>query len=156
MLRPALARETVGGLDPELLQALVAAQTTPSNQRNVRAVLVHFIKYAKTHLLLQGIKVAWPTTFEVTGKVRSRRTRYSMEDAARTYIAAGTLGRRGAAVRWMMLTACRRTEAAKMSRKALALDDAVLGPNWLQSVKLPHNHEAHRVPLSPPAVALAR
>jgi integrase len=74
---------------------------------------------------------------------------------ART-IRAETLGRRGAMVRCMLLTGCKRSEAASMEWAHLRLHDAVLGPHWEQPGRLTKSKEPHRVPLSAPGLAMLR
>jgi integrase len=66
------------------------------------------------------------------------------------------MGRRGALVRWILLKACRRVEAQFVEWGHVHLDDAVIGPYWQQPAHLTKTDTPHRVPLSPPAVALLR
>jgi integrase len=92
----------------------------------------------------------------VAGKVRSRSHRYTLAEAARIWVAAGDLGRRGALLRFMLLTGCRRAEAQLVEWAHLVLEDPVVGPHWNQPAPLTKNRKPHRVPLVPAAVALLR
>ncbi len=155
-IRPELADQTAGGLGPERFQAMVLLQPTVNRARNLRNALARFTKWANAEMTRRGTGVGWPTAFKVEGRPRSRRHRFAVEEAARLWIGAGALGRRGAMVRCMLLTGCRRSEAASMEWPHLRLDDPVLGPHWEQPGRLTKNKEPRRVPLSAPAVALLR
>ncbi|MFH5923805.1 tyrosine-type recombinase/integrase [Roseomonas xinghualingensis] len=154
ILRPAIGKATVGSLDPLCFQALIEVQTSVSTARNLRNLLVRFIRFTRARLVLQGITVHWPASFEVAARPVSRSFRFSLEETARIWIAAGALGRRGALVRFMLLTGCRRIEAQKVQRAHLVLNDPTNGPYWAQPSHLVKNSLFHRVPLSGPAVAL--
>lgn len=155
-VRPQLKNETVASFDPNRLQALIHLQTSHSVANNVRAVLVRFVRFANAEMTTRGLPLAWPTRFEVPGKGRVRSSQFTVEQAARIWITAGRLGRRGALIRFMLLTACRRVEAQKVQWDHIVLDDPITGPNWRQPAHLTKNHQPHRVPLSEPAVALLR
>lgn len=156
LLRPAIKNETAGGFDPDRWQALIDVQTSPSTARNLRALIVRLIRFTNTRFVLQGVSVRWPTKFDLSLKGRSREHRFTIEEAAALWIGAGTLGRRGAMVRFMLLTGCRRIEAQKATWQQIHLDDAVLGAHWQQPSAMTKTKVAHRVPLAPPAVALLR
>ncbi|MDI3308355.1 MAG: integrase family protein [Acetobacteraceae bacterium] len=156
LLRPAIGAETVGTLDPARFQAILHLQPSVSTARNLRNLLVRFIGFARATLIQQGISVEWPTQFEVRGRPGSRDHRFTLAEAARIWIAAPALGRRGAMIRFMLLTGCRRIEAQRVEWSHLVLEDPVIGPHWLQPAALTKNNLPHRVPLSPPAVALLR
>jgi integrase len=157
LLRPAVGDATAGMLDPDRFQALLHLQTSVSTARNLRNLLVRFVKHANAEMVRRGVPgVRWPTKFEVEGRPRSRSDRYTLEQAAKLWIGAGALGRRGALVRFMLLTGCRRIEAQRAGWDHVVLDDAVLGAHWNQPSSLTKNHLPHRVPLSEPAVALLR
>jgi integrase len=118
--------------------------------------MVRFVKLANAEMTWRGIPVRWPSAFEVNGRPRSRAHRFSLAEVAKLWLAAGALGRRGALIRWMLLTGCRRIEAQKVEWSHIHLDDAQRGPHWVQPAHLTKNHLAHAVPLSAPAVALLR
>ncbi len=155
-IRPDLAGATAGGLDPKRFQAMVSLQPNVNHARNLRSALVRFTKWANAEMTRRGVGVEWPTAFTVTGRPRTRSHRFTVEEAARLWIAAGGLGRRGALVRLMLLTGCRRGEAASAAWPHVALEDPVLGPHWSQPGELTKNGLPHRVPLSAPTVALLR
>jgi len=155
-IRPEIGTERAGKLDPERFQALVLLQPTVNHARNLRNALARFTKWANAETTRRGAPLKWPTAFAVEGRPRSRKHRFTIEEAARLWIGAGTLGRRGAMVRCMLLTACRRSEAASMEWAHLRLHDAVLGPYWEQPGRLTKSKEPHRVPLAAPGVAMLR
>jgi integrase len=155
-IRPEIGTERAGKLDPERFQALVLLQPTVNHARNLRNALARFTKWANAETTRRGAPLKWPTAFAVEGRPRSRKHRFTIEEAARLWIGAGTLGRRGAMVRCMLLTACRRSEAASMEWAHLRLRDAVLGPYWEQPGRLTKSKEPHRVPLAAPGVAMLR
>jgi integrase len=155
-LRPEIGSLSVAGLNPELFQALVLLQGSPSAARNLRATIVRFVKFANADMVRRGLTTRWPTQFAVEGTARSRTNLYTLEEAARIWIAAGTMGRRGALIRWLLLTGCRRIEAQKVEWSHVRIDDPELGPFWEQPGRLTKNGKVHRVPLSVPAVALLR
>lgn len=160
IVRPALKDESAGELDPRRFQAIVnrQAETSVSTARNVRSLLVRFTRLSNDRFTMDKVAIEWPTTFvlKLKGRVRSRAHRFTIDEAAALWIAAGDLGRRGALVRFMLLTACRRIEAQKVAWDHIELDDPIIGANWQQPPHLTKNKLAHRVPLSPPAVALLR
>lgn len=127
-----------------------------NHARSLRSALVRFTKWANAEMTRRGVPVRWPVAFKVEGRPRSREHRFTLEEAARLWIAAGALGRRGALVRWMLLTGCRRGDAAHMAWEHLRPNDPVLGPHWEQPQRSTKNRRSHRVPLSAPAVALVR
>jgi integrase len=104
------------------------------------------------------VALRWPVAYRLhlRGRIRSRDHRYSLDEAAALWIAAGQMGRRGALVRFLLLTACRRIEAQHVERSHLILDDPVIGPHWQQPAHLTKTDQPHRVPLAPAAVALLR
>jgi len=153
-LRPAIGADTVASLDPRRFQALIRSLVSPSNARNLRAALVRFITWANDRMTLQGVGVEWPTGFKVHGRSIPREHRFDLDEAARIWVAAGALGRRGALIRWMLLTGCRRSEAQTVQWSHIVHEDPVRGAHWQQPPRLTKNRQAHRVPLSPPAVAL--
>jgi integrase len=155
-LRPAIGAQTVGAFAPERLQALIDTQPSVNTARNLRNLVARVAKAVNTQLVLAGIPIRWPTAFTVTGKPRSRDHRFSIEQAAGLWLAAGALGRRGALVRFLMLTGCRRVEAQKVEWAHLVLEDPVKGAYWQQPSRLVKNRVPHQVPLSAPAVALLR
>jgi integrase len=124
-IRPEIGTERAGKLNPERFQALVL-------------------------LLGAGLPLKSPMAFAVKGRRRSRKHRFTMEEATRLWIGVGTLGRRGAMVRCMLLTECRRGEAASMEWAHLRLHDAVLVPVMGAPRRLTKSKEPHRVPLSAP------
>ena len=149
---PALGGATVREVGGERLQALIGVQTSLSTARNLRNLLARFTRFSNDRFVLRGIPVRWPTRFEVNGRPRSRDHRYTLEEMRRLWDAAGGLGRRGALLRFMMLTGCRRIEAQKVEWDHLRLDEA----RWEQPGHLTKNSKPHRVPLSGPAIALLR
>ncbi|MBB3898579.1 tyrosine-type recombinase/integrase [Roseococcus suduntuyensis] len=155
VVRPLIGAAELGAFDPDQLQACIDS-ARPGDRRNVRALVVRFVKHARTELRAQGVKVAWPTRFEVEVKSQPRWERYTLDEMARIWIAAGALGRRGALVRFLMLTGCRRSEAALAAWDDLVLEDAVLGPHWNQPAARTKTRRPYRVALSAPAVALLR
>ena len=157
VLRPEIGGTTAGTLDPERFQALIDLRSSSrSAANNLRAAIVRFVKFANAEMVRRGAPVRWPTRYAVHGKARSRDSRFTIEEAARLWIAAGKLGRRGAMVRLMILTGCRRAEAQRVQWGHVVLEDPVLGAYWQQPGHLTKNHQPHRVPLSGPAVALLR
>lgn len=155
-LRPEVGGATVGDFDPERLQALIHREASLSTARNLRNLLVRVARHVNAEMVGRGLPVRWPTRFEVAGSPRYRSHRYTLGEVARLWIGAGTLGRRGAMLRFMLLTGCRRIEAQRVEWSHIRLDDPVLGAHWLQPGERTKNHLPHRVPLSPPAVALLR
>ena len=155
-LRPEIEAETIGSLNPDRFGALIALQPSPNMARNVRTVVIRFCRYANAEMTRRGLSVRWPTTFEVTGRPRRRTHRYRLDEAAALWIAAGTMGRRGAMLRFMLLTGCRSIEARRATWPQTELDDPVVGPHWLQPAEMTKTDQPHRVPLAPPAIALLR
>jgi hypothetical protein len=102
-IRPEIGTERAGKLDPERFQALVLLQPTVNHARNLRNALARFTKWANAETTRRGAPLKWPTAFAVEGRPRSRKHRFTIEEAARLWIGAGTLGRRGAMVRCMLL-----------------------------------------------------
>lgn len=156
VLRPAIGGDTVGQFDPAKLQALLFRQPSVYVARNLRNLIASFVRHANAELALRGLAVRWPTRFEVAGRITPRSDRYTLEEAARIWIGAGRLGRRGAMLRFMLLTGCRLIEARTAEWGHLRLDDPVLGPYWEQPAHLTKNGKPHRVPLASPLVALLR
>ncbi len=156
VLRPALGEMTIGGFDTAIFQALVASQGSVSKARQLRNTIMRFIAHATTQLTLQGITVSWPDRLKVKGQPGKRWDRYSLDQMAAIWLACDSLGRRGALVRLLILTGARRSEAARLRRDDLALDDPNLGAHWIQRGQTTKNRKEHRVPLSPPAVAMLR
>lgn len=156
ILRPAIGGHGVGDLTGELLQALIEAQTSASTAGNLRSLIVQFVRLSRAQLALEGIKVSWPVFYELTQSRRSRTDYYTLGEAARIWIAAGGMGRRGALIRFLLLTGGRKTETAGARWAAVDFDDPILGPYWRLKGRQTKNNLPHRVPLSPPAVALLR
>lgn len=156
LLRPEIGGATIGSLDPGRFQALLSLQTSISTARNLRNLMVRFTKLANAEMIRRGLPMRWPTSFEVDGRPRSRAHRFTLPEVAKLWIAAGALGRRGALIRWMLLTGCRRNEAQKVEWGHIHLDHPQRGPHWVQPPHLTKNHLPHGVPLSAPAVALLR
>lgn len=160
ILRPAIGHLPVGDLDPERLQALINlhAERSPSTARNLRSLIARFAAHANDRAALAGIPLKLPTsyTLKLRGKIRSRDHYYTVDEAASLWVAAGSMGRRGALVRFILLTACRRIEAQLVEWDHIVFDDPVVGPYWQQPAHLTKTYSPHRVPLSPPAVALLR
>lgn len=156
VLRPFLAGATVGDFDPAAFQDLLDRQKSRSTAGNLRMAIVRFTHHVAAEMKERGLPVAWPTAFKVKGKIGRRFNRYTLAEAARIWIAAGELGRRGAMIRFMLLTAARRSEAARVRRDRLHLEDPELPPYWLHLGGTTKNRQEHRAPLSPPAVALVR
>lgn len=154
-VRPVIGKAEVGNFDPDLLQSCIDG-ARPGDRRNVRALVVRFVKHARTELRAQGIKVSWPVRFEVDAPSRPRWERYTLDEMARIWIAAGTMGRRGALIRFLMLTGCRRSEAALAAWEDMVLEDPVLGPHWNQPAARTKTRRPYRVALPAPAVALLR
>lgn len=156
-LRPAVAGQVVGTFDPDSLQAILDRATGHSAALNLRNLFSRVAKFARPWLAERGLRVNWARRYEVVHqRPAGRDHRYSLEEAARIWIAAGGLGRPGAAIRFMLLVGCRRSEAARVRWDHVHLDDAVRGAH----VEIPAALVKHRrltlVPLSPPAVALLR
>lgn len=156
-LRPAVAGQVVGTFDPDSLQAILDRATGHSAALNLRNLFSRVAKFARPWLAERGLRVNWARRYEaVHQRPAGRDHRYSLEEAARIWMAAGGLGRPGAAIRFMLLVGCRRSEAARVRWDHVHLDDAVRGAH----VEIPAALVKHRrltlVPLSPPAVALLR
>lgn len=154
-VRPIIGKYDLGRFDPDQLQACIDA-ARPGDRRNVRALLVRFVKHARIEMRARGVKLTWPVRYEVEVTSRSRWERYTLEEMARIWIAAGKLGRRGALIRFLMLTGCRRSEAALATWHDMVLDDPVLGAHWNQPAARTKTRRPYRVALSAPAVALLR
>lgn len=154
VLRPALKGRTVGGFDPADFQDLLDRQESPSTAGNLRALIMRFTKHVAGEMKERGMPIAWPKSYEVQGKIGRRWDRYTLEQAARIWIAAGQLGRRGALIRFMLLTASRRSEAARVRRSRLLLNEPGQPPYWLHVGGTTKNRQEYRSPLSRPAVAL--
>nr|WP_314074604.1 integrase family protein [uncultured Roseococcus sp.] len=155
-LRPAVGADAVGDFDPAKLQALLFRQPSVYLANNLRKTIARFTKFANAELALRGLPIRWPTKFEVEGRATTREDYYTLEQAARIWIACGDLGRRGAMVRLMLLTGARLTEARRMTYSDLHLDDSRLGPHWAQPQAHTKNKKTHLVPLVPPIVAMLR
>lgn len=157
LLRPALEAHRALSFNPAALQGLLTLQTSPSTARNLRALIVRFVQYANAAMSVRGIAVQWPARFDLKRSRRPRREAlFTLEEAARIWLAAGALGRRGALVRLMLLTGCRRIEAQKVQWDHIVFEDSVRGSHWQQPGKLTKNGHSHRVPLTPVAVNLLR
>lgn len=155
ILRPKLEGKAMGQVSGEFLQALLEVQTSVSTARNLRALIVRFVRHANAQTAIAGLPYRWPTRFDIPrGAKGSREHVYTLEEAARIWLAAGDMGRRGALLRFMLLTGCRRIEAQKIRRDHLVLDDPKHGPHWAQPGVLTKNRKGHRVPLCAEAVAL--
>jgi integrase len=154
VLRPALKGQTVGGFDAAGFQDLLDRQESPSTAGNLRALIMRFTKHVSAEMKARSMPIAWPKTYELHGKIGRRWDRYTLEQAARIWIAAGQLGRRGALIRFMLLTASRRSEAARVRRARLLLGEPGQPPYWLHVGGTTKNRKEYRSPLSRPAVAL--
>ncbi|MDP3417906.1 site-specific integrase [Falsiroseomonas sp.] len=156
-VRPFLAGDTVGAFDPDRLQVLIDRTSGRSAAYQLRNVFSRIARFARAWLLERGIKANWIRVYEIPQeKVTPRDHRYTMVEAAQIWIAAGALGRRGALVRFMLLTACRRSEAQRLRHEHLHLDDLVLGPHWEMEAGMVKHRRMTRVPLTSPGVALLR
>lgn len=156
VLRPTIGTDPVGDFDAGKFQALIFRQPSVYQANNLRKTISRFAKFANSEMSLRGLPIRWPTKFEVEGKGINREGYYSIEQAARIWIAGTKLGRRGAMVCFILLTGARLTEARKMSWADLRLDDPQLGPHWATPQKHAKNNRGHLVPLVPPLVALLR
>jgi integrase len=156
-LKPAVAGVTVGDFDPDSLQAILTGATGHSAALNLRTLLARFLRFGERWLKERGVVVTWQRTFEVTqDRPVARHHHYTLEEAARLWIAAGQLGRRGALVRYMLLTACRRSEAQRLRHEHVVLADDVLGPHVAIPAVTVKHLRLTRVPIPPAAVALLR
>lgn len=156
-LRPFLAGETVGGFDPERLEGLLDRMSGHSTAHMLRTLVSRLARFARPWLAEQGIKVAWHREWAVKQeRPRPRERRFSLAEAGALWIGAGKLGRRGALVRFMLLTACRRSEAQRLLWEHVVLEDAAVGPHVLLPAVTVKHLRMTRIPLSPPAVALLR
>lgn len=72
------------------------------------------------------------------------------------WLGADSMGRQGAMLQFMILTACRLKEVRQAEYPHIRLDDAVLGAHWTQPAHLTKNHREHRVPMAEPLVRLLR
>jgi integrase len=156
-LRPALVGAEVGSFDPDSLQALLDGASGHSAAVNLRTLISRFARFARSWLAERGVKVNWHRSYDIQQeRPVSRDHRYSLEEAARLWIGAGALGRRGALVRFMLLTACRRSEAQRLAWDYVVLAAEGLGPR----VELPAARVKHlratAIPLCPAAAALLR
>ena len=156
VLRPDMEGKSVQAYDGARFQALINQQASPNLARNLRTLFVRFIEFAQTELVLKGIRVDWPAKLMVRGAPKSRSYYHSLEQTAAAWIAAGQLGRRGALLRFIILTLPRRGEAAALRDQDLLLDHAQLGPHWRQVTITNKSRREHLVPLSGPALALLR
>lgn len=156
-LRPFLAGQTVGGFDPGSLQALLDRASGHSAATSMRTLISRFARFGKSWLAERGVAVTWAASYHIGQETPvSRDHLYTLEEAARLWIGAGKLGRRGALVRFMLLTACRRSEAQRLRHEHVVLHDADRGPHLaLPAVTVKHLRLT-KTPLSPPAVALLR
>lgn len=155
-LRPALLGATVGGFDPTEFQDLLDAQASASTAGNLRSLILRVSAYVRTEMARRGMRIDWPETYKVKKARGQRWQRYTLDEMARLYLAAGSYGRRGALVRAMILTASRKSEVARARQSRMFLDDQAVGPYWLQLGGTTKNRKEHRVPLSAPMVALLR
>lgn len=157
VLRPFLAGQTVGTFDPDTLQTVIDRATGYSKAVHLGVLISRWARFARSYLMERGIKVSWSREYENNHeKPPPRDHRYTLEEAARLWIGAGRLGRRGALVRFLLLTACRASEAQRLRWDYLRLQDSEKGPH----VSLPATTVKHLrltdIPLSPPAVAMLR
>lgn len=156
-VRPFVAGESVGGFDPERLEGLLDQMSGHSTAQMMRSLLARFVGFARPWLGQQGIRVAWQREWEVKQeRPRPREHRFSLAEAAALWIGAGKLGRRGALVRFMLLTACRRSEAQRLLWEHVLLEDGSVGPHVLLPAVTVKHLRMTRIPLSPPAAALLR
>lgn len=152
VLRPALAGRTVGTIEPGEFQDLLDRQTSRSTAGNLRGLIVQFIEHATLEMKARGMPITWPKTLTIKGPPTKRYERYTIEEMAMIWLAAGALGRRGALIRFMMLMVCRRSEGARARRSRMRLEGDA--PYWLHKGGTTKNREEYRAPLSRPAVAL--
>ncbi len=154
-LRPAIGADTVGSFDPAVLHSLVKSQR-PSQARYLRTLISHVGLHLEEALAPLKLTIAWPEKIKISAPVPRREHRFTIGQMAQIWRAAGKLGRPGAMVRLMILTACRRGEASGAQERAFVLEDQVIGPYWLQVSITNKSRREHRIPLSDPAVALLR
>jgi integrase len=156
-LRPAVVGQTVAGFDPESLQGVLDRASGHSAAVNLRTLFSRVARFARVWLAERGLRVNWQRAYEVDhARPPARAQRYSVDEAARLWLAAGKLGRRGALVRIMLLTGCRRSEAVRLRLDHLRLDDAVLGAHVeIEAAQVKHRRNT-RLPLVPAAEALLR
>ncbi|WP_424813536.1 site-specific integrase [Roseococcus sp. YIM B11640] len=156
ILRPSIGATTVGAFDPAQFKTLLASQASASTAGNLRSLILRFSAHVSEEMDRRGMPISWPDSYKLKKGRGQRWQRYTLDEIARLFIAAGAFGRRGALLRFMILTACRKSEGVRAKRSRIVLDDAVVGPYWLQIGGTTKNRQEHRVPLSPAAVALLR
>lgn len=154
ILRPAIGDATVGNFSTTTFQTLILNQTSRTAGGMLRAMVLRFTAYVAKEMERRHMTLEWPERYKVTGKAGRRWERYTLDQMAAIWIACGELGRRGALVRMMLLTGSRASEAVRIREPRIFLEHDVLGPHWLQRAGTTKNREEHRVPLSPPAVAM--
>jgi len=154
-LRPFVSAETVGTFDPDRLEVMLDRATGRSAALNLRTLVSRVAKFARSWLLERGIKANWQRSYELRHDTPLPRDhRYDLAEAAKLWIAAGGLGRRGALVRFMLLTACRRSEAQRLKHEHLVLSDPISGPYFEMPARMVKHKRLLKVPLPSPAVAM--
>lgn len=157
VLRPALAGETAGSFDPERLQTLINRASSRVVAQHIRHAINRFAGFARSWLRERGLRADWRVSYEIPQvRLPPREHRYTLEEAARIWIAGGKLGRRGALVRMMLLSGLRKAEVAGLTWGRVTLADPVLGPHLNLPAAAVKNRRTTRQPLSAPAVALLR
>jgi integrase len=125
--------------------------------QHIRHAINRFAAFARSWLRERGIEANWRRVYEIPQpRTLSREHRYTLEEAARIWTAAGALGRRGALVRLMLLSGLRKAEVAGLRAGYLVLDDVRLGAHMQLPAELVKNRRGTRQPLSAAAVALLR
>lgn len=157
VMRPALGKAEVGTFKPDALQVLIDKASSRVVAQHIRHAVNRFVGFARLWLREREITVDWRRVWEVPQpRTIPREHRYTLTEAARLWIAAGTLGRRGALVRMMLLTGLRKAEVAAFRWDWIVLDDAVIGGHIDLPAPRVKNRRTTRQPLSEPAVALLR
>lgn len=154
ILRPAIGQLEVSADISKRLQALINTQTSASTARNLRNLAVRVSRFMVDHLVLKGEEVDLRVAFDAPKPPRSRDNRYSLEEMGALWSGAMMMGRRGVLIAFMMLTGCRRIEAQNVRWEHLTLGNGE--GVWEQPSSMTKNHQAHRVPLTEPAVVLLR
>jgi integrase len=157
VLRPFLAGRTVGSFQPGAAQVVIDRASSRTVAQHTRHAFSRFAAFARSWLRERDIEVDWRHVYEIPqvgGPAREHR--YTLEEAAHLWIAAGSLGRRGALVRLMLLSGLRKAEVAGLCWPQVVLADAVLGPHIALPAVRVKNRRGTRQPLSPAAEALLR
>ena len=156
-IRPAVAGQDMATFDPGRFQSVIDAASGHPVARSLASLLSRISRFSRSWCMDRGIVADWRRIYDVPhARPPSRSTRFTLTEAAQLWLGAGELGRRGALIRFMLLTGCRRSEAVRLRMDHLRLDDTVLGPHVEIEAAIMKHRRLTRLPLAEPAAALLR